>query len=108
MPAIDDEVATELQRLRLAAGTQVQIRDGFEIGIVGKAEDTAVDLDSGKAQHICPDVVQDMIEGLFGTQRIAAIFEQGALVEDAVAFATPKWENSSQKVVQISTTTASR
>src|SRR5690606_27436494 len=73
--AVDGDVATELQRLCLAARLELLVADGLEVGIVRKAEYAAMNLDTRKAEQVDPDLVQKLIERLFGAERIALVFK---------------------------------
>ena len=83
-------MAAEFQSLRLADSAQILVGYGLEIGVVCEAEDAAVDLDAGKAQHVDPDIVQHAVERLLGPERVAAILEQATVVEHAGALGAPE------------------
>lgn len=90
MMPVDGEVTPELQRPGFAGSTAIGVDNGFEVGVVGEPQDAAVHLDTGKAQHLAPDLVDDDIERLFGTERIVARLKEACLIENAVTLRAPE------------------
>jgi len=72
---VDGEMTSELHRFAFAGSSTVVVGNGFEIGIMGEAENAAVDFDAGKAQHLVINLIEHDVQRLFSAERVAAVFE---------------------------------